>query len=167
VETVEVRVTRVGLRDAVDGSAGGDAVLLHAGNDRVLGEGGEAEHDEGDDDAHDAAGPEHARDHADGEEHNDEGSGVETFMVQNVQAFGDDRAGNVGVGDGAECSRGGDGEEEESAEPHDESEPDQGTQQGFHARQGTACGSLGDGNPKAIGIGAQRAGVSKPAGEQV
>jgi hypothetical protein len=73
-------------------------------------------------------------------------------MMQDVEAFGDDRAGGVSVSDGAECSRGGDGEKEESAEPHDESQPDQGAQQSFHA--GT-------------GYSDQRSAIRKSAGQRV
>jgi hypothetical protein len=165
VEAVEVGVTRIGAGDAVDGSASGDAVLLHVGDDPVLGEGGEAEHDEGDENAHHHAGAEDARANADDEEEHDEASGEEAFMMEDRETLGDDGAGGVGIGDGAECGPGGDGEEEESAEPDDESEPDEGAEQGFHAKQGTGFRVQGAASLERGAIGEQQ--VSKSANWKV
>jgi DNA-binding beta-propeller fold protein YncE len=56
--------------------------------------------------------------------------------MQDIEAFRDNGAGGVGVGDGAECCPGGDGEEKKSAKPHDEGEPDDGAEQSLHAQTG-------------------------------
>jgi DNA-binding beta-propeller fold protein YncE len=56
--------------------------------------------------------------------------------MQNVDAFRDDGAGGVRIGDGAERCPGGDGEEEKSAQPHDEGEPYDGAEESLHAKTG-------------------------------
>jgi len=147
VQTVEVGVARVRCRNAVDGAARGNAILLHAGNDAVLRPGRAGEHEERDDDPERyGAEPEGAEEVADSKQKDDDGGGDESFMMQDVEAFGDDGAGGVRVGDGAERGPGGDGEEEEPAKPNDEGEPDDGAEQSLHARQGTALRVQGTGS---------------------
>jgi hypothetical protein len=132
VKTVEVGVVGVGGRDTVDGAADGDAVDLHVGHNPELRECGESHHDDGDDDGRFDAAHIDAAGAADGEESKDDAARDEAFVVENVEAFGDDGAGDVGVRDSAEGSRGGDNEEEHAAEPDDERQPDDGAYEGFH-----------------------------------
>jgi hypothetical protein len=156
MEMVEVGVARVSFRDAVDGAAGSDAIGFHPRDDVVLRPGGAGQHEERDDDAEErGAGAELAHGAADGEENDQNAAGDKAFVMEDVEAFGDDGAGGVGVGDGAERCPGGNGKEEESAEPEDEREPDDGAEQGFHARQGTARGGEGAANQGTSGIGAE------------
>ena len=124
VEFVEVDAVGIVGRDGVDGSAGSDAVLLHAGNDRELRIRGEREHDERDADGR-GDGARHGFERLRCEqENNDDGAGEESFVMEDAQAFGDDGSGGVRVRDGAECAGGDDGKEEDSAEPEDDEEED-------------------------------------------
>ena len=137
MQAVEVGVTRVGCRDTVDGTSGGDAILLHAGNDAVLGPGRAGEHKQSDDDPQQRrAESERAREVVKSEQQDDDSAGDESFMMQDVEALCDDGAGRMRVGDGAERGPRSDGKEEEPAEPHDECEPNDGAEQGFHAGTG-------------------------------
>lgn len=140
MKAIEVRVTGIAGRDAVNGSARRDAILLHLRNDAELRKSCEPEHDDGDENGGRTALAENSQGPPDGEQENDDRSGRESFIVQHAETFRDDGSGGVGIGDRTERSPGSDGEKEKTAEPDDQSQPDDGAEQGFHARQGTAEG---------------------------
>jgi len=134
VEAVEVGVVGLGGGDIVDGAADGDAVPLHVGDDPELGEGGEAHHDDGDGEGHFDAAAIDVAGAPDDEEDKDNAAGDESFVMEDAEAPGDDGTGGVGVGESREGSRGGHGKKEESAEPEDESQPDDGAYEDLHGR---------------------------------
>jgi DNA-binding beta-propeller fold protein YncE len=52
--------------------------------------------------------------------------------MEHAERFRNDGPGGVRIGDGSEGGPGGDGEEEQSAKPNNDGQPDKSTEQGFH-----------------------------------
>ncbi len=154
VETIEVGVTGIAGRYAVNGSASGDAVSFHLRNDAELRKGREPKHDDGDENRKCRALSENLQRPSDCEQENEDGPGRESFIVQCAKTLCDDGSGGVSIRNGTERSPGGDREKEQSAEPDDKSQPDNGAKQGFHATQGTGCREQGTGQSPKLPAGA-------------
>lgn len=110
VETIEVGVTGIAGRYAVNGSASGDAVSFHLRNDAELRKGREPKHDDGDENRKCRALSENLQRPSDCEQENEDGPGRESFIVQCAKTLCDDGSGGVSIRNGTERSPGGDRE---------------------------------------------------------